>query len=80
MCSLRNATASAAEGKERLGELSSSFGQVNVSPGALEEVDVGATDFLGAVAGSHAARTATTASQTMRLLLRKSSCPLDRKS
>ena len=81
MYSLKKVTASTAEGKESSGEFSScSFGHLNVSPdecGALDEVDVCATDSAGAVAGSHATRVAMTGSETMSLLRTNGRAPLD---
>jgi hypothetical protein len=69
MCSLKNLTASAAEGKERSGESSCSFGHwKGVAPAGPNGVEVCVKDPVGAVVDSHAARAITTGSQTMSLL------------
>jgi hypothetical protein len=71
MCSLRNVTASVAEGKERSGDSWFAPGHRNgVAPDDCAgrdgvEVCIGAR--VGAVVGSHAARTTRTGSQTQSL-------------
>jgi hypothetical protein len=70
MCSLRNVTASVADGKERSGDSSSSPGHRNgVAPddcAGRDGVEVCVGGRVGAV-GSHAARKTRTGSQTQSL-------------